>query len=89
MGLWDTLSLKSLSKLFPLKLVNIHYEELQSYHVDEYMNSELYSKYPYILGAILRKVDRITGKYKKNKINVENRRNSINGHTILAVFEKI
>lgn len=89
MGLWDTSSLKSLSKLFPLKLVNIHYEELQSYHVDEYMNSEFYSKYPYILGVILRKVDRITGKYQKNKRNIENQRSSLKGHTILAVFEKV
>ena len=89
MGLWDTKSLKSLIKLFPLKIVNIHYEGLQSYHIDEYMNSVFYSKYSYIFRMILRKLDRLTGKYKKNKRNIENQRSSLKGHTILAVFEKI
>lgn len=89
MGLWDTKSLESLAKIFPLKKVKIFYEQLQNYHIDSYIDSFYYNKYPFIIPKLLRKFDKLTGKYQKIKNEIERDMHSKIGHTVLAVFEKI
>lgn len=89
MGIWDTISLKKLDAIFPIKVKKIHYEELQQYHVNTYVKSEYYSKYGTFTNKVLRKIDQITGKLKKVTALVEEKKAEIKGHTILVVYEKI
>ncbi len=89
MGLWDTKSLKSLVNIFPIKLVKIHYEKLQDYHVDSHVNNTYYSKYDDLTSKFIRKWHKITGKYQKRLTQINNNKDAIIGHTILAVYEKL
>lgn len=86
MGLWSTESLKYLSNLFPLELEKVHYEPLQEYHVDGYINAEYYHKFG---GRILRKIDKILGKYEKLRKMTLEKRETIIGHSIMIVFRKL
>jgi 2-polyprenyl-3-methyl-5-hydroxy-6-metoxy-1,4-benzoquinol methylase len=88
MGKWDSNSLTALEKLFSINLIKLHYEELQEYHIDSYIYSKYYAKYNRLFGKIVRKIDRMTGKYNKLIKYVKTQKNNIIGHTILAVFEK-
>jgi len=89
MGLWDNISLSALEKIFPIKINKIHFEPLQEYHINYYLDAVVYKKYGKIFGKILKKLDKIFGGYKRKynqlKINAKN----IDGHTILTVFEKL
>ena len=89
MGLWTEESLKSLTKQFPLELVEVHYEDLQDYHLEHYVSATYYYKYRWrILKKIIRKINKVLGIHQKliNKIN-KNRQDYI-GQTILVVLEK-
>jgi SAM-dependent methyltransferase len=88
MGLWTKDSLTSLTKLFPLNLVEIHFEELKEYHVDTYILSERYNSGKRLVDKIKRRIDTFTGVYARIKTDVLQKREAIIGHTILAVFEK-
>lgn len=88
MGHWTESSLNELIKLYPIKLVKFHYEELMEYHVDGYINAVKYSNSNKFLTKVKRKFDMIFGKYSKYKYKVLIERDSILGHTILAVYEK-
>lgn len=88
MGKWDSVSLSALEKVFSINLIKIHYEELQKYHIDSYIYSERYAKYNRLIGKIVRKIDKMTGKYNRLMEDVNERRSTLIGHTILAVFEK-
>lgn len=89
MGLWDDDSLKALTTLFPLKLVNIHYEELKEYHVAGYLESVYYAKYPLLVKKLVRKFHKSIGLYQKRYRDITNKRISLLGHTILVSYEKI
>lgn len=89
MGLWTKDTLVSLSKIFPLKVIEIHLEELQDYHVDGYIWSEKYSRGNKLVNRIKRKINALTGVYSKLKAEVLEKRESIIGHTNLIVFEKL
>lgn len=89
MGLWDQSSLRKLTTIFPIELINIHFEELQEYHVENYVYAEYYSSWPGILGKVLSRLHKILGIYQ-NRINrIRQERKQIIGHTILAAFKKI
>ena len=88
LGRWCSTSLQYLENVFPIKLVDMHYEPLQQYHVESFVNVENYSRYPTVVQKVLRNIDVITGRFNKLKNKVENKRESIIGHTVLAVFEK-
>lgn len=89
MGLWDSNSLKSLEKYFPLKLHKLHYEFLQDYHIDSYIYSEYYSNCPKTISSLLRRFHKITGTYQKRFEKVKNEKMTIIGHTVLAVYKKV
>lgn len=89
MGLWNQISLENLETLFPLKLKKMHFEELQSYHVSSYIYSKHYSKYPRLLGKILLKLTKFSGRYKRLYIKTEANQHNLRGQTILAVYEKL
>lgn len=86
MGLWKAESLKYLSNIFPLKLVNVHFEPLQEYHVDSYIGAEYYNSFT---GRVLRKMDKILGRYGKLREKVMAERQNLIGHSIMIVFKKI
>jgi SAM-dependent methyltransferase len=88
-GLWDEQSLIALSNIFPLKVLNIHYEELQTYHVDGELYSVYYSKYNAILSKIIIRLHKLIGIYQKRYKVIMNNRNNIVGHTILVAYEKL
>jgi hypothetical protein len=70
-GLWGSVSLRYLEKVFPIKLLEMHYEPLQEYHVDSYIHAMHYALYPKLVSVLLRNMDSYTGKYEKIKHNVE------------------
>jgi len=76
MGLWNEQSLVSLEKFFPMKLREIRFETLQSYHID-YYKSVFEKKYE----------DEFSLKEKIFDY-IEKFPNKIKGFTILAVYEK-
>lgn len=88
MGLWDTISLTSLQNIFPLTLVKFHYEELQEYHINSYLNSINYNSNSKIVSKIKYKFSKLTGKHNKLYEEIKTKRNEILGHTVLVVFEK-
>lgn len=88
MGLWTKESLLSLTNIFPLEIVDIHLEELREYHVEGYIWSEKYSKGNILINKIKRKFDKWIGNYDKEKTKIMDKRNSLIGQTILAVYEK-
>ena len=89
MGLWDEKSLKSLTNIFPLKLVNIHFENLKEYHVATHLNSIYYQNNNNLYVRIKRKIHKITGIYSKRFRELDLNKDNILGHTVLAVFEKL
>jgi 2-polyprenyl-3-methyl-5-hydroxy-6-metoxy-1,4-benzoquinol methylase len=89
MGLWDTKSLKSLENIFPVKLIKFHYEEIQDYHISSYIFTNHYSKYTKIIGIIIRKWHKISGRYNNLEKKVIEKKNTIIGHTILATYKKL
>lgn len=86
MGLWDSESLKSLTKIFNIELKKIYYEPLQKYHLDWYIDTVFTNR--------IKKIDTLFKIY--NKLNVKNIlkaiigkfRKNINGHSILVIYEK-
>ncbi|MGZ0015675.1 class I SAM-dependent methyltransferase [Yeosuana sp. AK3] len=90
MGLWNEQSLRSLEALFPLKVLDVHFEDLQEYHVENYVSATFYSKYPLkLLRKIIRKINKILGIHQKLVKNTFVKRNKFIGQTILGVFEKL
>lgn len=89
MGLWAKDSLMSLTLIFPLKVIKVHFEELKDYHVDGYIWSEKYSNGNKLINKIKRKIDMLRGSYSKLKDEVLEKSEAIMGHTILVVFEKL
>jgi SAM-dependent methyltransferase len=89
MGLWTKESLISLTNLFSLELINIHLEELKEYHVDSFIWSEKYSKGNKFVNKLRRKIHLLTGQYAKLKSGILGKRETLIGHTILAVYQKI
>ena len=89
MGLWTEESLLALTNIFPLKILKIHIEDLRDYHVDNYIWSEKYGQGSILFNKVKRKLDKLTGNYAKVKADILDKRESLMGHTILMVFEKI
>ena len=89
MGLWTKGSLISLTKIFPIKVFKVHLEDLKSYHVDNYIWSQKYSKGNKLFNKIKRKIEILIGSYSKIKAETLENRQTIVGHTILIVFEKL
>lgn len=90
MGLWNEISLRALDQIFPLKVLDVHLEELQEYHLEDYINSNHYTKYSNkTVRKIIRKINRITGKHKKLIDKVSSKRNKLTGQTILVSYQKI
>lgn len=88
MGLWTKSSLSALTQIFPLTILEIHFEKLKEYHIDGYIWSERYSSGNRLVNKIKRKFDVITGNYSIIQTEVLEKCESIMGHTILVVFEK-
>ena len=89
MGLWNERSLLKLSSVFPVKLVSIHFEPLQDYHIDGYLNVNILRKWPLLLRKILFRFFIFSSIYRKMKDNIYENKFNIIGHTVLVVFEKI
>lgn len=89
MGLWNEKSLIALTNIFPLKLIKVHFEELQDYHVSGYVFSEYYSKYSKVVGKIIQKFHKISGLYNKRIRETDLNKQYIKGHTILVTYQKI
>jgi len=88
-GLWNETSLRNLCELFPLKIINTHFEPLQKYHVQAFLQSEFYSQYTTFIGKVIKNVHKMVGIYSfREKITMSNLDN-ISGHSILIAFEKI
>ena len=86
MGLWKRRSLKNLTKVFNLKVVNVHYEPLQDYHLDWYVDSFIEKRIN--KNVYLR---RIFEKFFSRKfIRAFAKRNykRIRGHTIMVEYIK-
>ncbi|PDS23140.1 class I SAM-dependent methyltransferase [Flavobacterium branchiophilum] len=89
MGLWTENSLKNLCNIFPLKLIKVHLEELQEYHIHTYLGSEYNLKYKNkLIQSIVRKFHVLVGVYSKKAEKIKSNRLNIIGHTILLVYEK-
>ena len=89
MGLWGTKSLKSLEQLFEIKLVDLVYETLQEYHIHFFLNSLLqyYDERYQFWGKLYRTILlKILNKILYKPLNRLS--DTINGHTILAVYQK-
>ncbi len=89
MGLWNQNSLTAIENLFPVKLEKIHFEELQEYHVGDYVFFKYYSKYPKLVAKILLKLNKLYGIHQNQLNKTKLNRKNILGHTILAVYSKI
>ena len=89
MGLWNKKSLHALETIFPLRLIETEIEELAEYHVETYVLANYYSKYPSLLRKLIRKKDKIFGKYEKHIKNAHAERHKITGHTILVAYTKL
>lgn len=87
-GLWSATSLSYLEKLFPITLLDMHYEPLQLYHLEGYVNTVHYGRYSKWIGKAVRNLDRLSGKYQKTLAETAVEREAIVGHTVLAVFRK-
>lgn len=87
-GLWGTRSLAYLENLFPIKLLNMHYESLQDYHIGSYIQAKYYAQYPSFIAYIIKKMHKFTGKYQERLDHAVTTKESILGHTVLAVFQK-
>jgi SAM-dependent methyltransferase len=88
-GLWTEDSLRKISELFPLKLLGIHLEPLQEYHIEDYLYSEFYSSYPSGLDRIIRKISRIFGIHYIRYQNALSNLANIKGHSILVAYQKL
>jgi 2-polyprenyl-3-methyl-5-hydroxy-6-metoxy-1,4-benzoquinol methylase len=90
MGLWNKKSLCSLESIFPLKLIDIHYEELQDYHVENYVSATYYAKYSSkILIKIVRKIFKIVGLHKSKIKEVKSKKDNYIGQTVMVVYQKL
>lgn len=84
MGLWNTRSLKYLTKLFPLQFHEKHYEPIQDYHFEWFKN---------LLKQKIRKYNipftyRLTGNNRIMHFIATVLRNFYRGHTIMFVYKK-
>jgi len=89
MGLWNEASLRALEKVFPIQVIKIHFEELQEYHLSNFLHSVHYARFSPLTAKIIRKWHKMTGIYSKRLAEIRKKRQSIIGHTILASFKKI
>ena len=90
MGLWNKKSLRSLESLFPVKFLDIHYEELQDYHVENYVSASYYAKYSSkILRKIVRKIFKIVGLHQSKIKEVKSQKDNYIGQTIMVVYQKL
>ncbi len=89
MGLWTSESLRALVDIFPIKLVDIHIEDLKEYHLDSYIWAHKYNFKNNYFAKIVRKIDMLTGRYNKFKSELNGKREALMGHSILVVFEKL
>jgi 2-polyprenyl-3-methyl-5-hydroxy-6-metoxy-1,4-benzoquinol methylase len=89
MCLWNESSLRSLENYFDIKLKMFHFEELQKHHYDWYISIRL-KKYlgNFITNKLMNLINRAGLKKALHK-NLEKKTNTIIGHSILAVYEKI
>lgn len=87
-GLWNSRSLKYIENIYPVSLVDIVYEPLQDYHVEAYINAFYYSGLSGVIPKIRRKIDVMLGRYEKKYNSVMLEKESLRGHTVMAVFEK-
>lgn len=86
MGLWNKESLNSLVRYFPIKLVSIHNEPLQSYHFEWYLdNVEKRIQY---FSILLCKVYRRLQLRKIARLIIKKMADNITGHTIIAIYQK-
>ncbi len=85
MGLWKSKSLEYIAGLFSVKLIKLYFEPLQQYHIDWYRRimSEKYLK----SRLLLKTIDK-TGANHLINIVVNLLSHGIQGHTILAVYQK-
>lgn len=90
MGLWNEKSLRKLETLFPIKVVDVHLEELQDYHVEDFVSATYYSKYPLrILRKIARKIYKFSGTHKVLIKRTKTEKDKFIGQTILVVYDKV
>ncbi len=89
MGLWNEDSLRSLENFFPLKVLDVHFEDLQEYHIEDYVSAIHYSKYSKrTVGKIVRKINKIFGLHQAMTKKVALERKLHIGQTILVVYQK-
>jgi SAM-dependent methyltransferase len=87
-GLWNAKSLMYLEKLFPIKLLNIHYEPLQEYHIESHIHAMHYARHSKWASIFMRRLDKLSGRYQKILRQTTLEREKLIGHTIFAVYEK-
>lgn len=89
MGLWNEKSLRSLELLFDLKVLDIHFEGLQEYHVENYVSAIYYARYQMkLLRKIVRKLYKILGIHNGRIKEINSKRHELIGQTIMVVYEK-
>jgi SAM-dependent methyltransferase len=84
MGLWNKRSLEYLTKLFPLQLVEKHYEPIQDYHFEWFKSllKQKIRKYKIPLSF------RLTGNNRVMNFIASVLRRFYKGHTIMFVYQK-
>ncbi len=87
MGLWSETSLKSLERIFKIKLKRILFEPIQPYHFEYYYRTILRAKKGMIVYKLLRILYKM-GMKKRILKRIEEKADQIKGHTIVAVYEK-
>ena len=85
MGLWTRAAFEGLGKVFDLQLKDIHYEPLQPYHIDWYINIQ---EKRFLKGSFIKKLYYKTGLKNLMRFLIEKFSSYLHGHTIMAVYIK-
>jgi SAM-dependent methyltransferase len=88
MSRWNGKTLKSLEKIFDIKLQKIHIEPLQDYHYRYYYRAMFGNKIDKIFGPLGNYINLILGRTSLFLMVHTNLPKKIKGHSVMAVYQK-
>jgi 2-polyprenyl-3-methyl-5-hydroxy-6-metoxy-1,4-benzoquinol methylase len=89
MGQWDENSLKNLEKFFNVRLSEIIFEPLQTYHYRYYYEAVFGAKINKIFGPLSKFINKILGRISLYLLVHTDLPKKIKGHSLIAVYTKI
>lgn len=89
MGLWDEQSLKNLEKIFSVKVSEIIFEPLQTYHYRYYYDTVFGDKINKIFGQLSEIINKILARISLFLLVHTNLPKKIKGQSIIAIYTKI